>query len=118
MGPDQVRKDSFPIHEDITRIEGFVSTDWLDATLSNLENLQPGESTEITIPTNIDIRFFIAILGKPARNHEFGGVFNPSSRSMIVVRGYGASERGGFHPPQTPFVRPRLNPDGTDCTDG
>lgn len=111
MRPDQVSDATFSIHEDITHVEGFDRTDWLKSTLLDLEKLQPGERTEIVIPRNIDIRFFIAELGRPARSFEFGGIYSPTSRSMIVVRGFGAGERGVFHPPQTPFIRPRLAPD-------
>lgn len=117
MGPDQVNNDPFSIQENNARVEGFDRTDWLDAMLLELETLQPGERVEITIPSNIDIRFFIAELGRPARRFEYGGIYNPISKSMIIVRGYSAGERSVFSPPQTPFVRPRLELDGKTTDD-
>lgn len=97
--------------------EGFNRTPWLDKKIPEVEELKPGETVEFLIPQDIDHRFFIAELGKPARTYEFGGVYNPQTRSIKIVRGYAPGERGGFSPAGTSFVKPRINPDGKTTDD-
>lgn len=99
------------------QVEGFNHTPWLDKKIPEIEQLKPEQTVEFLVPQDIDYRFFIAELGKPARAYEFGGVYNPRTRSIKIVRGYAPGERGGFSPAGTSFIKPRINPDGKTTDD-
>lgn len=99
------------------QIEGFNRTPWLDKKILEIEQLEPGQTVEFLISQDIDHRFFIAELGRPARAYEFGGVYNPKTRSIKIVRGYASGERGGFSPAGTSFVKSRINSDGKTIDD-
>lgn len=97
--------------------EGFQNTQWLEDAIKKLEQLKPKQIAEFSLPADIDYRFFIAQLGRPSRTFEFGGLYNPKTRSTKIIRGYAAMEQGGFSPPATNFLRPRLNEDGKTTDD-
>lgn len=99
------------------QIEGFNRTPWFDKKIPEVEQLKPEQTVEFLIPPDIDYRFFISELGKPARSYEFGGVYNPKTRSIKIVKGYAPGERGGFSPAGTSFIKPRINPDGKTIDD-
>ena len=108
---------SFETVELKPQVEGFKRTSWLDKKIPEIEQLKPEETVEFLVPQDIDHRFFIAELGKPARAYEFGGVYNPKTRSIRIVRGYAPGERGGFSSAGTSFIKPRINPDGKTTDD-
>lgn len=103
--------------EAVNKAEGFIRTPWLDEKIKEVERLKAEERVEFLLPAEIDHRFFIAELGRPAREYEFGGIYNPKTRSMIVSRGYAQGERGGFSNPAARFVPPRLNNDSKTSDD-
>ncbi len=111
------RASPIEISKQKSQIEGFNCIPWLDKKIPEIEQLKPEETVEFLLPREIDHRFFIAELGSPARDYEFGGVYNPNTRSMKIIRGHALGERGGFSPAGTSFLKPRLNPDGKTTDD-
>jgi hypothetical protein len=104
-------------HKD--QVEGFRTSPWLEETILKLEQLEPEQQTaEFKIPPNIDYRYFIARLGQSQRAYEFGGIYNPKTRSMKVLRGFAPGEKHGFgFATSTSFMEPRLNVDGKTTDD-
>lgn len=75
---------------------GFKRTPWINETIQQAENLALNEGLQTTLPADVDIHFFIAELGRPSRDFEIGGVFNPKTRSILLRRGVNNAERQSF----------------------
>ncbi len=110
-------KENPPKLDKEIRLEGFKKNEWVNKTIKEAEQLEKEEALEFLLPKDIDYRFFISELGKPARDYEFGGIYNPKTRSMILARGYASGDRGGFSNPSARFIPPRPNSDGKTSDD-
>lgn len=77
-----------------------------------VEEMLPGDRTEYQLPVGIDFPRFVSECGRASLGFEIGGVFSPKSRSLIIARGYGASQRWMFSDPSAGFVAPRQDESG------
>jgi len=91
--------------------EGFICTKWMKDTLEEIEGLELGVKKEFILPKDVNHLFFISELGRPIRSFELGGLYNPSTRSMILTRGPKAQERG-LRDPGVEFMPPRRDSEG------
>lgn len=90
-------------------------TPWMQDKLHEIENLKSGSKLTFDLPPEVDHLFFITNLGIPQRDNEFGGLFNPSTRSMIILRE--SSPGAGDFDTSVAFLTPRLNADGKTTDD-
>lgn len=91
--------------EDISR---FKKTPLLEEILDSAEQLKGREKREFYLPEDVDIFFFIAELGRPARDHEIGGLIDPTSRSTLLFGGFASDFSGGIErPANIQFEPPR-----------
>ncbi|MCU0652744.1 MAG: hypothetical protein MUD10_00600 [Candidatus Pacebacteria bacterium] len=66
---------------------GFERCEELNQLLAEIEDMAPNERKEFSLPVNVDYRYFISELGRPDRNFEFGGICNPRTGSIVIIRG-------------------------------
>lgn len=84
-------------------------SEWVDLYISNIQALEQGGQTELTLPPAIDHHFFISRIGMIPATFEYSGLYDPKTRSLLVMRSSLEEPFGGF---RSNFLPPRRNAEG------
>lgn len=100
---------------DVTQPNNENNLDWIQTNISTVKNLPEGGRMELVIPPMIDYLNLISTIGQAEKQEtEFGGLYNPATRSMVIVRGFRSKDSGNHH---IDLVPPRRNSDGITTND-